>query len=452
VFIGSLILFFTLGGCDASKGTDSNDIPDTEHVDHTGNDTEDTEDTEDTDTNCPNPCTSELDEGRDFCAGDTLLESCDADGNDVTWLCNENGVFVEQSTFYGCTTSSEPNAGTRVCPGEFFTRSCWPISGGQARVDWQCDGGNDPTTNPLTQFDEDYCTASSGPEAGQNFCPGEVIVRDSCSSGGARDHYICPESADTESSFVLKETTSCSIETEEWEWVHRGLRLKRWTTGVHRLRALEVDLCDASLRVGATESSHRGQTTSSWGASQGMLAAVNGGYYLTNPTRPDGCVAFGGGSEWSDSADTDYRSFLAIGPGNIGFSAPGYVETPPYTNFPWMEEAVCGGFALVYGGVAQSESSNTVRSRTGAGYTSDGKTLYLLTVDENGSTGMTTTEFAAALQGLGADFGINLDGGGSTTMWTDSLGLVNVPSGSERSVANHLGIWLEGGTEGYNCP
>ena len=37
-------------------------------------------------------------------------------------------------------------------------------------------------------------------------------------------------------------------------------------------------------------------------------------------------------------------------------------------------------------------------------------------------------------------------------MWTESLGRVNVPSGSERVVANHLGVWLEGGAEGYNCP
>ena len=97
-------------------------------------------------------------------------------------------------------------------------------------------------------------------------------------------------------------------------------------------------------------------------------------------------------------------------------------------------------------------ANTTVRSRTGAGYSKDGKTLYLVSVDERNSKGMKLTDFAKVLQGEGADFAINLDGGGSTTMWTSAFGRVNVPSSSERTVANHLGVWLEGGAEGYNCP
>ena len=59
---------------------------------------------------------------------------------------------------------------------------------------------------------------------------------------------------------------------------------------------------------------------------------------------------------------------------------------------------------------------------------------------------------AGADQSLSADEAINLDGGGSTTMWTSAFGRVNVPSSSERTVANHVGVWLEGGETGYNCP
>ena len=405
------------------------------------------------DPNCPTPlCTSVLYPNQDFCHGDIISETCDPNGNDIIWECDSTGQFVVQSTVYGCTVTSEPGAGTRVCPNEVFTRSCWPITDGQARVDWECQGSSSSSNTTFSQVNEDYCTASSGPEAGTHFCPGEVILRDNCGAGGTRDHFICPDTATTGSAFVLDISTSCSIEVDEWETLHRGLRLKRWTLNNHRFRALEFDLCDTSLRVVATASADRGQTTSSWGAAQGMLAAINGGFFVPGTADPDGCLAFGGGTEWPDSADTTARSFIAFGPQNIGYSSAGYLDVPPYPGFSWMEEAVCGDATLVAGGNTIPDSNPSVRSRTGAGYSSDGRTLYLLTVDENGSNGMTVNNFAPILQGLGADFGINLDGGGSTTMWTESLGRVNVPSGSERTVANHLGIWLEGGTQGYNCP
>ena len=303
--------------------------------------------------------------------------------------------------------AKEPGAGTRICPSELFTRSCEEIAGGRARVDWECQGNTVKHKATFTQVDRDYCTASSGAEAGLHFC-GEVITRDYCSSGGKRGHYICPETANTGTAFTLDTTTSCDIEKEEWEPLHRGLELKRWTKDGHRVRALKVNLCDASLRIGATESKDRGQTTSSWGTTQDMLAAVNGGYFRTSPYRPDGCVAFGGGTEWSDSNDTNYRSFLAFGPKSIGYSEAGYIETRPYTRFPWMEEAVCGDATLVFNGTAMTIANTSVRSRTGAGYSKDGKTLYLITVDERNSKGMKLTDFAKVLQRQGADFAINL--------------------------------------------
>ena len=405
-------------------------------------------------TGCLNPCSTSLYPNQTFCENDVITETCDASYNDVTWECNASGNFVVQSTVYGCTVSQNPSAGTQVCPGETFTRSCYPIGGGNARVSWQCNG----TTNQNNTFSilsEDYCTATTGPEAGLNFCPGEILLRDNCSAGGTRNHYICPETATTSTNFVLDTTTSCSIEADEWEVLHRGLRLKRWTDGGHRLRALEIDLCDTSLRISATESADRGQKTSNWGSSEGMLAAVNGGYFNFNSSyTPDGCVAFGNGSEWYDSGDTNFRSFFAVGPGHVEYSEAGYVETPPYSNFPWMEEAVCGGATIVFNGSAMSNGNSYTNARTAVGYSFNGETLYLLTVDANhGSTGMNMTQLGVEMQNLGADFAIGLDGGGSTTMWTESLGLVNTPKGStQRTVSNHLGVWIEGGAQGYNCP
>ena len=78
--------------------------------------------------------------------------------------------------------------------------------------------------------------------------------------------------------------------------------------------------------------------------------------------------------------------------------------------------------------------------RTGIGYTATGKIL-LVTVDgrQTGwSVGMTMSRFAHEMIGLGAVNAVNLDGGGSTTMWVKGFGLVNRPSdwNGERSVSS----------------
>jgi hypothetical protein len=78
--------------------------------------------------------------------------------------------------------------------------------------------------------------------------------------------------------------------------------------------------------------------------------------------------------------------------------------------------------------------------RTGVGIGSAGKIL-LVTVDgrqPGRSVGMTPLEFARLFQSLGATSALNLDGGGSTTMWVEGR-IVNRPSGTaERPVGSSL--------------
>ena len=79
--------------------------------------------------------------------------------------------------------------------------------------------------------------------------------------------------------------------------------------------------------------------------------------------------------------------------------------------------------------------------RTAAGFSADSSQLFLLTVDgrQTISAGMTLVELADFMVQIGVHWGINFDGGGSTTMVVrDSI--VNSPSdgGGERSVSNSL--------------
>ncbi len=389
------------------------------------------------------------------CQGETRTETCDEGGNDTVLVCNGQGQWAVQSRVYGCTTTSDPGAGTRVCPGQTITRSCWPVAGGRARVTWRCNGADAPDDTSFTAIDEDACVARSGDEAGQLFCPGEVILRDNCPVGGTRDYFICPDEADTDTSFVREATVACG-EPDVWEPVHRGVALRRWVSGGQRFRALRVDLCDASIRINATRHENRRQRTSAWASSQRWtLAAVNGGFFVPgNPSVPSG-AAFGGGAQWPGASNTGIRGFVAFGEGQSWYSEVAY-DGPVQGLTPWVEEAVSHDFVMIRAGQVQSTTPTGTAARTGLGFPEDRRTLYLLTVDKgSGSAGMSVNGFAQAFAQAFPDTwsAVRLDGGGSTTLWTHAHGLSNVPSdGSERVVANHLGITLEGGWVGYNCP
>ncbi|HTP12845.1 MAG TPA: phosphodiester glycosidase family protein [Bacteroidota bacterium] len=112
-----------------------------------------------------------------------------------------------------------------------------------------------------------------------------------------------------------------------------------------------------------------------------------------------------------------------------------------------LKEVVGGYPPLVSGGVNVALSS--VRDfRTGVGFSADSSTLYFVTVDKVGATsaGMSFAELADFMIFLGVSTGVNLDGGGSTTMVVrgadvpDSLSVVNTLPDfvGERMVGNAL--------------
>lgn len=110
----------------------------------------------------------------------------------------------------------------------------------------------------------------------------------------------------------------------------------------------------------------------------------------------------------------------------------------------WTVGAVSGGPVLVRGGV-QAQGGDVRHPRTAVGY-NDGEVI-LFTVDgrrPGWSVGMTFDELATALRDLGCTEAMNLDGGGSTTVWVRGE-VKNRPSdGSLRNVANCLVAMLSG--------
>jgi hypothetical protein len=94
-------------------------------------------------------------------------------------------------------------------------------------------------------------------------------------------------------------------------------------------------------------------------------------------------------------------------------------------------------------------SGSADRARTAVGYSRDGKTAYLLTVEQNGGrVGVTLKELQQMLVELGIWKAVNLDGGGSTTMVSRPLGEFQVtlahPTSygtTQRQVANGIGVY-----------
>jgi hypothetical protein len=240
---------------------------------------------------------------------------------------------------------------------------------------------------------------------------------------------------------------------QSWTSVGYGVDYAQWSTSdPNRISALRVNLCHPGLDVRATASGERGQKTSAWAGAVGVTAAVNGGFFVGG-YAPDQGAAAGNGVAWSDSNDTAVRGWLAFGEHTLHHSVAGAVEQLP----SWAEEAVNGDATLVFDGAAVDcgGCGGGRNPRTAVGYSNDGKTLWLVAVDgrSSSSRGMTIDELAVLMDSLGAWRAMNLDGGGSTTLWTSTHGVANTPSdGSERTVANHLGFSTPGIGLSRFCP
>jgi hypothetical protein len=126
---------------------------------------------------------------------------------------------------------------------------------------------------------------------------------------------------------------------------------------------------------------------------------------------------------------------------------------------PGAMDVVSGNALILQNGVIQYPVGCTQdvcdrNPRTAIGITATNHVI-LLVVDGRspGSTGMTLYQLGKEMKTLGAASAMNLDGGGSATMWIKGLGVVNHPTDSsgERPVSNAIVI-LPGADAGEPSP
>jgi hypothetical protein len=113
--------------------------------------------------------------------------------------------------------------------------------------------------------------------------------------------------------------------------------------------------------------------------------------------------------------------------------------------------AISGDRPLLVNGARAVVNNTIAHPRTAVGIDADGRKLLILVVDGRSavSRGYTMVELADIMTALGAENAINLDGGGSSAMYTrtasGAMGIVNEPSdGGERQVANSFGVVYHG--------
>lgn len=112
------------------------------------------------------------------------------------------------------------------------------------------------------------------------------------------------------------------------------------------------------------------------------------------------------------------------------------------TGWPRVTETIGGNPTLLEDGIITAENCTDSyfcrrNPRTGIGVNPKGKIL-LVTVDgrQKRSVGMKPVAFAKLFRWLGATYALNLDGGGSTTMWVKGRLVNRVSGGSERPVGS----------------
>jgi hypothetical protein len=152
-----------------------------------------------------------------------------------------------------------------------------------------------------------------------------------------------------------------------------------------------------------------------------------------------------------DSAKTVVLSSKLVGDGAtfIKSLTVGSTVHLGWNNFsPGAVDIVSGNAMILSGGMIQWGASCTAdkcsrNPRTAVGITKKGSVIFLAVDGRSSkSIGYTLYQLGKEMKVLGAVDAVNLDGGGSTTMWIKGLGVVNHPTDptGERPVSNAIAI------------
>jgi exopolysaccharide biosynthesis protein len=265
------------------------------------------------------------------------------------------------------------------------------------------------------------------------------------------------------------EVRAAVITVDPWAPIFKGIDLaagQQQATEAgdfnHRTFCLRIDLTDPGVHLFTTPkctncgSDTTAENTSRFRDLHRLQVAVNGAFYLPGdpplgaPQDVRG-LAISEGVVVSPADDASRAATLLFTTNNVPIFIP---NNNPGTNTAGIYTAISGDRPLLIGGVVAPAPNPADRDpRTALGISQDRRYLYLMTLDgrqPGWSDGADWYETALWLQRFGAYDGINVDGGGSTTMAMEDCDgtsrRVNRPSyvaayGRERYIGHNFGVY-----------
>ncbi len=216
-----------------------------------------------------------------------------------------------------------------------------------------------------------------------------------------------------------------------------------WSSSLLSVDVMEIDLDAEGIGFHCTPSNGAGfgetdrQTTMNFMQSSGTEIAINTNFYSYSTNDCLGLVY--SDSNLVSSFSSAWPS-INISPDNQAelITAAASVHDYPYGN------AFSGSVVIVKNGDVVSNSDTAYHPRTAAGYNAEENKLILMTVDgrQTQSIGVKLEQLGTLMANFGATWAVNLDGGGSTQMTsnTGTAAYVNSPSETYRAVAANLGV------------
>lgn len=199
-----------------------------------------------------------------------------------------------------------------------------------------------------------------------------------------------------------------------------------WEGSIRSINLVEIELSETNRIAIACPLANT--QTSVQCLEHGAFLGVNGSYFSHTYVKVDGQVIQPG-------KDQGVNAFMHDGVFTIDDNVPaiGYIGTNERASqLPNMNIMCCGPLLMtndVPRIMVDHSHNTTTHPRTGVGITKEGR-LLLVTVDgrfPEKAVGMSTTLFTRLFDALGAEHALNLDGGGSTTLWIEGYGIVNHP-------------------------
>jgi exopolysaccharide biosynthesis protein len=232
---------------------------------------------------------------------------------------------------------------------------------------------------------------------------------------------------------------AATVTVGPWVPIYQGVELtsgqqvpQTGTEKTHQVLCLRVDLTAAGIELFTTPHCTNctlettADFTSDFLQQNRLQVAVNGAFYSSSSGPSDSPLgtaedvyglAISRGVQVSSANNATYAATLLFTTNNQAFFVP---VNNPGTNTAGIYTAVSGNYSLLINGVnVGAANANDLDPRTALGLSADRRYLFLMTIDgrqtgwSDGADFYNTGEW---LKRFGASDGINVDGGGSTTM------------------------------------